>query len=44
MGGVDRCDQNVSTCRISTRCKKWWWALFVWIPDMILQNCWILYR
>jgi len=44
MGGVDRCDQNISTYRISTRCKKWWWALFAWVPDMVLQNCWILYR
>lgn len=44
MGGVDRCDQNISAYRISTRSKKWWWALFVWIPDMVLQNCWLLYR
>jgi len=44
MGGVDRCDQNISTYRISTHCKKWWWALFAWVPDMVLQNCWILYR
>jgi Transposase IS4 len=44
MGGVDRCDQNISTYRISTRSKKWWWALFVWVPDMVLQNCWLLYR
>jgi hypothetical protein len=44
MGGVDRCDQNISTYRISTRSKKWWWALFIWIPDMVLQNCWLLYR
>ena len=44
MGGVDRCDQNISSYRISIRSKKWWWALFVWIPDMVMQNCWILYR
>ena len=44
MGGVDRCDQNISSYRISVRSKKWWWALFVWIPDMVLQNCWLLYR
>jgi len=44
MGGVDRCDQNISLYRISTRSKKWWWALFAWIPDMVLQNCWLLYR
>ena len=44
MGGVDRCDQNISTYRISIKSKKWWWALFAWIPDMIMQNCWLLYR
>jgi len=40
MGGVDRCDQNVSAYDISVWFKKWWWALFVWILDMVLQNCW----
>ena len=44
MGGVDRCDQNISTYRISIKGKKWWWALFAWIPDMVMQNCWLLYR
>ena len=44
MGGVDRCDQNISTYRISMRGKKWWWALFAWVPDMIVQNAWNLYR
>ena len=44
MGGVDRCDQNVAKYRISMRGKKWWWALFAWVPDMVVQNCWLLYR
>ena len=44
MEGVDRCDQNVSTYRISTWIQKWWWALFVWVPDVIMQNGWFLYR
>jgi len=44
MEGVDRCDQNVSTYRISTWIRKWWWALFVWVPDVIMQNGWFLYR
>ena len=44
MGGVDRCDQNISTYRILIKSKKWWWALFAWIPDMVMQNCWLLYR
>ena len=30
--------------RICLRSKKWWWALFAWIPDMIMQNSWIMYR
>ena len=44
MGGVDRCDQNVSNYSVSMRSKKWWWALFAWVPDMVMQNCWLLYR
>ena len=44
MEGVDRCDQNVNTYRISTWIRKWWWALFVWVPDVIMQNGWLLYR
>ena len=38
MGVVDRCDQNISSYMIGIRGKKWWWALFVWVPDMIVQN------
>ena len=44
MGGVDRCDQNVSQYRISIRSKKWWWPLFSWTIDMAVQNSWILFR
>ena len=44
MGGVDRADQNISTYRIGIRSKKWWWPLFAWIPDMVMQNAWLLYR
>ena len=43
-GGVDRCDQNISLYRIAIKTRKWWWLLFIWIPDMIMQNCWIFYR
>ena len=39
MGGVDRCDQNVSNYSVSMRSKKWWRALFAWVPDMVMQNC-----
>lgn len=44
MGGVDRMDQNINTYRIGIRTKKWWWSLFAYLPDMIVQNCWLLYR
>ena len=43
MGGVDRCDQNVAAYRICIRGKKWW-SLFAWIPDMVMQNAWLIYR
>ena len=43
-GGFDRADQNIATYLISIRIKKWWWPLFVWVPDMIMQNAWLLYR
>ena len=44
MGGVDRADQNISSYRIAIRSNKWWGALFSWVPDMIMQNAWILYK
>ena len=44
MSGVDRADQNVSTYRIGIRSKKWCWPLFAWVPDVIRQNAWLLYR
>ena len=46
MGGVDRAmgGVDVSTYRIGIRSKKWWWALFAWVPDVIMQNAWLLYR
>lgn len=44
MGGVDRMDQNVGQYRISIRSKKWWWPLFAVMPDIAIQNAWLLYR
>jgi hypothetical protein len=44
MGGVDRADQNIAQYRINLRSNKWWWALFAWVPDVALQNAWILYK
>jgi hypothetical protein len=44
MGGTDRMDQNISTYRINIRSKKWWWPLFAYMPDVAMQNAWLLYR
>ena len=44
MAGVDRADQNIETYRIAIKSKKWWWAFFVGIPDMVMQNSGLLYR
>ena len=24
--------------------KKWWWAPFAWMVDVVLQNAWILHQ
>jgi len=44
MGGVDRADQNVSAYRITMRTKKWWWPLFAYVLDLVIQNGWLLYH
>lgn len=44
MGGTDRMDQNISQYRIGIRCKKWWWSLFAFVPDVVVQNAWQIYR
>ena len=31
-------DQNVDKFRISTRSKKWWWALFAFCVDASIQQ------
>ena len=37
-------DQNLNKYRMSIRSKKWWWPLFAFIPEVALQNAWLLYR
>ena len=44
IGGVDRMDQNINTYRIGIRINKWWWALFAFNLDQVVQNAWVLYR
>ena len=44
MDFVDRTDQNVAKYRIGILMKKWRWAPFAWMVDVVLQNVWVLYR
>jgi len=37
-------DQNVNQNRVSIRSKKWWWPLFAFLPDVVVQNAWQIYR
>ena len=43
MGGVDRIDQNISTC-IMHLIGKWWWPLFSFCVDVAVNNAFQLYR
>ena len=44
MGFVDRMVQNVAKYRIRIPMEKLWWAPFLWMVDVALQNAWILHR
>lgn len=44
MGGVDRCDENISYYRTSIRGKKWYSCLIFYILDLAVQNSWHLHR
>ena len=46
MGNVDQADQLRLQYRIHywIRNRKWWWALFFWIFEGSLTNCFVLYR
>lgn len=44
MGGVDRCDQNISLYRISVRGKKWYFPLICHCIDLAEQNAWQLHK
>lgn len=44
MGGVDRCDQNISLYRTGIRGKKWYFCLFTHCIDLAIQNAWQLHR
>ena len=40
---VDRCDQNSSNYCISMGSKRWWWALFALISDIVMPNYMVLH-
>ena len=44
IGGVDLCDQFVSTYRVRIRSKKWWWPFFAWSINAAAVNTWRLFR
>ncbi|XP_044763683.1 piggyBac transposable element-derived protein 3-like [Coccinella septempunctata] len=44
MGGVDRCDQNISLYRTNIRGKKWYFTIICYCLDIIVQNAWQLHR
>lgn len=44
MGGVDRCDENISLYRISIRGKKWYFPLIAQCIDLGIHNAWQLHR
>ena len=44
IGFVNRMDQSWGSYRIGVRMKKWWWHLFVWMVDVVLQGVRVLYR
>jgi hypothetical protein len=44
MGGVDRCDQNMSHYQPSIRGRKWWFPVFIHLINLAIQNAWQLHR
>lgn len=44
MGGVDRCDENISLYRTAIRGKKWYFSLIAQSIDMAVQNAWQIHK
>lgn len=44
MGGVDRCDENISYYRTAIRGKKWYFCLIAYCLDLSVQNAWHLHK
>ena len=44
MWGIDCMDQTVSTYIINLDSKKWWWPLFQFVIDVVVNNAYQIYR
>lgn len=44
MGGTDLMDENLARYQISIRSKKWWWPIFIWYIDVMINNAWQLHK
>ena len=44
MGGVHCLDQNISSYMIGHRSRKWWWPVFRFCLDLLVNNVYQLYR
>ena len=44
MGVVDRMDQNIASYRTQFRSKEWRAPFFNFMPDVSVQNSWLMYR
>jgi hypothetical protein len=44
MGGVDLVDNSEKNYAITSRVKKWYWALYAWFLNIAMVQAWRLYR
>lgn len=44
MGGVDLLDNGEKNYSITTRVKKWYWAVYAWFCNITMVQAWRLYR
>ena len=44
MGGVDLVDSLLARYRIQIKSRKWYFRLFIHLLDVVMLQCWLLYR
>jgi len=44
MGGVDLLDNSIKNYAISTRVRKWYWAIYTWFLNVCMVQAWRLFR